>query len=79
MAMQIPILAVIFLGERLNGREVLGLVIAILGTLLVQLGRRGDGVTRRRGGRAVNLKSSIGIIPYSTLSIKSCTHRSLLR
>lgn len=39
MAVQIPILAVIFLGEQLNGREVLGLVVAILGTLLVQLGR----------------------------------------
>jgi drug/metabolite transporter (DMT)-like permease len=40
MAVQIPILAVIFLGERLNGREVTGLVVAIVGALLVQLGRR---------------------------------------
>ncbi len=40
MAVQIPILAVIFLGERLNGREVMGLIIAIIGTLLVQLGRK---------------------------------------
>ena len=40
MAVQIPILAVIFLGERLNGREVVGLVVAVIGTLLVQLGRR---------------------------------------
>ena len=39
MTVQIPILAVIFLGERLNGREVIGLIIAIIGTLLVQLGR----------------------------------------
>ncbi|WP_420643963.1 DMT family transporter [Candidatus Leptofilum sp.] len=40
MAVQIPVLAVIFLGERLNGREVTGLVVAIVGTLLVQLGRK---------------------------------------
>lgn len=40
MAVQIPVLAVIFLGERLNGREIIGMVIAILGTLLVQLGRK---------------------------------------
>ena len=40
MAVQIPVLAVIFLGERLNGRQVLGLVVAIVGALLVQLGRR---------------------------------------
>lgn len=40
MAVQIPILAVVFLGERLTGRETIGLVIAIIGTLLVQLGRR---------------------------------------
>jgi drug/metabolite transporter (DMT)-like permease len=39
MAIQIPILAVIFLGERLTGRELLGLVIAIVGVALVQLGR----------------------------------------
>lgn len=40
MSIQIPILAVIFLGERLTGREVLGLVLAALGVLLVQLRRR---------------------------------------
>ena len=40
MAVQIPILAVVFLGERLNGRELLGLIIAVIGTLLVQLGRK---------------------------------------
>jgi drug/metabolite transporter (DMT)-like permease len=40
MAVQIPILAVVFLGERLNGRQALGLVIAIAGMLLVQVGRR---------------------------------------
>lgn len=40
MAVQIPILAVVFLGERLTSRETIGLVIAIIGTLLVQLGRR---------------------------------------
>ncbi len=39
MAVQIPLLAVLFLGERLNGREVTGLVVAIVGALLVQLGR----------------------------------------
>lgn len=40
MSIQIPILAVIFLGERPTGREVLGLVLAALGILLVQLRRR---------------------------------------
>ena len=40
MSIQIPILAVIFLGERLSGREVVGLVLAALGILLVQLRRR---------------------------------------
>lgn len=40
MGVQIPILAVIFLGERLDGRQVLGLAVAVVGTLLVQLGRR---------------------------------------
>ncbi|MCA9920441.1 MAG: DMT family transporter, partial [Anaerolineales bacterium] len=40
MGVQIPILAVIFLGERLNGRQVSGLVVAVIGALLVQLGRR---------------------------------------
>ncbi len=40
MAVQIPILAVLFLGERLNGRQAAGLVVAIIGALLVQLGRR---------------------------------------
>lgn len=40
MAVQIPLLAVIFLGERLNGREVVGLVVAIIGALLVQVGRK---------------------------------------
>jgi drug/metabolite transporter (DMT)-like permease len=40
MAVQIPILAVLFLGERLNGRQVTGLVVAIVGALLVQLGRK---------------------------------------
>jgi drug/metabolite transporter (DMT)-like permease len=40
MAVQSPILAVVFLGERLNGRQALGLVIAIAGMLLVQVGRR---------------------------------------
>lgn len=40
MAVQIPILAVVFLGEQLDGRELLGLIVAIVGTLLVQLGRR---------------------------------------
>ncbi len=47
MAVQIPILAVLFLGERLNGREVLGLVVAIIGAFLVQLGRR-QNLTQRR-------------------------------
>lgn len=40
MGIQIPILAVLFLGEQLNGRQVWGLIVAIVGTLLVQLGRR---------------------------------------
>lgn len=39
MAIQIPILAVLFLGERLTGREVIGLVTAIAGVLIVQFAR----------------------------------------
>jgi drug/metabolite transporter (DMT)-like permease len=37
MGIQIPILAVLFLGERLNLREILGLVLAGIGILMVQL------------------------------------------
>ena len=39
MSVQIPILAVLFLGETITPRELLGLVIVIIGALLVQLGR----------------------------------------
>jgi drug/metabolite transporter (DMT)-like permease len=39
MLIWIPILAVIFLGEALNGKEVIGLVVAGLGTLIVQIRR----------------------------------------
>ena len=48
MGVQIPILAMLFLGERLNGREVMGLVVAIVGALLVQLGRHPKNSTQRR-------------------------------
>lgn len=51
MAVQIPILAVIFLGERLNGRQVTGLVVAIVGALLVQLGRRKILTQRHEGAK----------------------------
>jgi len=37
MLIWIPILAVIFLGEKITGKEILGLVAAGLGTLMVQL------------------------------------------
>ena len=40
MLIQIPILAIIFLGESINQKEILGLVIAGLGVLLVQIRRR---------------------------------------
>jgi drug/metabolite transporter (DMT)-like permease len=40
MTVQIAILAVLFLGETLNGREVVGLAAVVLGTLLVQLRRK---------------------------------------
>jgi drug/metabolite transporter (DMT)-like permease len=46
MLIWIPILAVLFLGETVTAREVLGLVVTGVGTLLVQLRRR-----RRRGLR----------------------------
>lgn len=49
MAVQIPILAVLFLGERLNGRQVTGLVVAVVGAFLVQLGRRQLLTQRRKG------------------------------
>jgi drug/metabolite transporter (DMT)-like permease len=40
MTVQIAILAVLFLGETLNGRELLGLVAVVAGTLLVQVLRQ---------------------------------------
>jgi drug/metabolite transporter (DMT)-like permease len=40
MAIQIPILAVLFLGESLTGVEIGGLIMAAVGTLVVQLPRR---------------------------------------
>lgn len=40
MVVQIPILAVIFLGETLNLRQVIGLAVALLGIMAVQLGGR---------------------------------------
>jgi drug/metabolite transporter (DMT)-like permease len=40
MLIQIPILAMIFLGERINLKEIIGLVVAGLGTVIVQLTRR---------------------------------------
>ncbi len=39
MTVQIAILAVLFLGETLNGRELIGLVAVVVGTLLVQVWR----------------------------------------
>lgn len=39
MTVQIAILAVVFLGERLSAREVVGLALVVMGTLLVQLRR----------------------------------------
>ncbi len=42
MLIQIPILSVLFLGERMNLKEVIGLVIAGLGTVIVQLARRDE-------------------------------------
>ena len=39
MSVQIPILAVLFLGERLTVREVIGLVVTIIGVMVVQLAR----------------------------------------
>ncbi|MCB0043966.1 MAG: EamA family transporter [Caldilineaceae bacterium] len=39
MSIQIPILAVLFLGEQLSGRQLLGLVIAIVGVFIVQFVR----------------------------------------
>jgi drug/metabolite transporter (DMT)-like permease len=40
MAIQIPILAVVFLGETISGRELVGLGVVIVGTVVVQMGRR---------------------------------------
>lgn len=40
MLIQIAILAWVFLGERLNGQEVVGLIIAAVGTLMVQVKQR---------------------------------------
>jgi drug/metabolite transporter (DMT)-like permease len=41
MSVQIPLLAFVFLGERISGRGLVGLAVAVVGTLLVQFGRRG--------------------------------------
>ena len=38
MGVQIPVLAVLFLGEQLTGRQIIGLAVAIIGTLFVQFG-----------------------------------------
>jgi drug/metabolite transporter (DMT)-like permease len=46
MLIQIAILAWVFLGERLGAREIIGLLLAVLGTLLVQL--RGLRLSRKR-------------------------------
>jgi drug/metabolite transporter (DMT)-like permease len=43
MLIQIPILSVLFLGERINLKEIIGLVLAGLGTLIVQIARRDEG------------------------------------
>lgn len=40
MSVQIPILAVVFLGEMISPLELVGLAVVIVGALLVQLGRR---------------------------------------
>jgi len=40
MAVQIPILAVVFLGETITLKELIGLAVVIVGALLVQLGRK---------------------------------------
>lgn len=49
MTVQIAILAVLFLGETLNGRELAGLALVVLGTLLVQLRRRRVAVAKEVG------------------------------
>jgi drug/metabolite transporter (DMT)-like permease len=43
MLIQIPVLAVLFLGERISLKEIIGLVVAGLGTVIVQLARRDKG------------------------------------
>lgn len=39
MSVQIPILAVLFLGEKLVGRELIGVAVTIIGVLVVQFAR----------------------------------------
>jgi drug/metabolite transporter (DMT)-like permease len=43
MLIQIALLAWIFLGERLNGQEIAGMLVVALGVMVVQLGRRPAG------------------------------------
>ncbi len=43
MLIQIPVLAVLFLGERINLKEIIGLLVAGLGTVIVQLAHRDEG------------------------------------
>ncbi|UCF59902.1 MAG: EamA family transporter [Anaerolineaceae bacterium] len=49
MLIQIPILSVLFLGERINLKEIIGLVLAGLGTVIVQLARRDEEQERDQG------------------------------
>jgi drug/metabolite transporter (DMT)-like permease len=49
MLIQIPVLAVIFLGEGISLKGIIGLVVAGLGTVIVQLARRDDGKRSRIG------------------------------
>ena len=51
MLIQIAILAWVFLGERLNGKQILGLLLAGIGALVVQLGKQRLPNQRQLGGQ----------------------------
>lgn len=56
MLIQIPILAMIFLEERINLKEIIGLIVAGLGTVIVQFTRREEGKGSGKRGQVSGIE-----------------------